>query len=29
MAEKNKAKIVASLLDILRLPVIDSVGTFL
>ena len=29
MAEKNKAKIVAGLLNILRLPVIDSVGTFL
>ena len=29
MAEKNKAKIVAGLLYILRLPVINSVGTFL
>ena len=29
MAEKNKAKMVAGLLYILRLPVIDSVGTFL
>lgn len=29
MAEKNKAKIVAGLLYILRLPAIDSVGTFL
>ena len=29
MAEKNKAKMVAGLLYILRLPVINSVGTFL